>query len=178
MGRDLATLLEIENDLEMSSEDEAYVVQVLCLGRGHSSLELCAGFPAPPRAGGDPQASLSSKRTMDDVSTSEEALCPANKTSRLAAASSSPQVQVLRSVMDELKIRCASLESRLETMESRLASLVTNQANVEERLTLLVDAPKTVLTSFSSIQERVHPSRQFGVSRHVPGLRKRPRGGG
>ncbi|KAK8400993.1 hypothetical protein O3P69_002640 [Scylla paramamosain] len=87
----LATLSKLDNGIKLSSDNKAYVTQVLRPGIGHSSQALGIGPPAAPLAGRDPQASLSSKRTMDDMNTSEEAQCPANKSSRVTEKCKHPE---------------------------------------------------------------------------------------
>ncbi|MPC52766.1 hypothetical protein E2C01_046643 [Portunus trituberculatus] len=90
-----ATLSEIENDLHPNSDDEAFVAQVLRPDMGRSSVGPGDGLPAPPRAALRSQASLATKHTMNDVSTSEESLCLASKTSRVAEECTLPQVDAM-----------------------------------------------------------------------------------
>ncbi len=84
-------------------------------------MSLCDGCSRRPPAGPSSSHSLPAPQLSQQTS--------ASAPSGSAAASSSPQVQALGSVVDELKNRYAASESCLETMKTRMVSLITNQAS-------------------------------------------------
>ncbi|XP_045127728.1 uncharacterized protein LOC123514145 [Portunus trituberculatus] len=73
-----------------------------------------------------------------------------------ASISSSPSLQVLalRQAVNDLKTRCASLESRLDAIEATLHNLVVGHASTEATLDFLVESHQTILSTLSSFTQR------------------------
>ncbi|XP_045101113.1 uncharacterized protein LOC123498079 [Portunus trituberculatus] len=66
----------------------------------------------------------------------------------------SPQVLALREAVNDLKTRCASLESCLDAIETTLHNLVIGHASTEATLDSLVESHQTILSTLSSFTQR------------------------
>ena len=71
------------------------------------------------------------------------------------AVSPSPHVRALRSAVEKLMTRCASLESRLDTIEARISSIETSQAKIEATLETLVESERSAIAAVTSLTEKM-----------------------